>query len=107
MNRKHTPITEKEINKKQHEAGVFIYYKQGAHYLKAWTAVANNTAGAPGGGAAFWEAGAANGRELCLVESPHHCLNLKSLVSPLRWFSPVLELFLGCLGAVYWNDSFP
>ena len=30
--------------------------RQAAYYLKAWTAVASRTAGAPGGGACFWPA---------------------------------------------------
>lgn len=64
--------------------------------------MAINIAGAPGGGAGFWLAGAVSGQKShsgIMIISPHG-------VSVL-WDSPDKELFLGCLGAVYWNDSFP
>lgn len=65
--------------------------------------MANNTAGAPGDGAGF--CAAVNGQKTysdILIFSPHGGCD----VSVLR-VSPDVELFLGCFGAVYWNDSFP
>lgn len=37
----------------------FVQFKD-THYLKAWIAVANNTAGAPGGPVGFWAGGPGN-----------------------------------------------
>lgn len=39
--------------------------EQVSYYLKACTAVPNNTAGAAGGGTDFWEAGARNRQKTC------------------------------------------
>lgn len=71
--------------------------KHSPYYLKAWTAVANNTAGAPGGGAGL---GVADGGKQTYSDSDPDLI-------PAALVLPGLELFLGCLGAVYWNDSFP
>lgn len=66
--------------------------------------MANNTAGAPAGGEGFRATGAGKGQKT-------HCMNTYSNswrlnVCVLR-VSPAVEFFLGCFGAVYWNESFP
>lgn len=73
------------------------------HYLNVWTAAANRTAGAAAGGAGFGATGAEDRRHIqscCL----HTLWGLSRLCVGV---SPAVELFLGCFGAVYWNDSFP
>lgn len=65
--------------------------------------MANKTAGAPAVGAGFGATGAEE-------KKAHSVLLLARSLGIMRLcagVSPGVELFLGCFGAVYWNDSFP